>query len=362
MLCRRVARKRRGAHASVCAALTGRARPGWALVVCAQAAASSPGARGAAGEELGEVDAILAACAVADSTGDWTSLRFLITWRGCAADDVWDVPLSAFGSTPAACLAAADAVLADSYDHFAYLGVPSSAFRCETLLKVLYVNWRHFNGAWLGAPAAVALAGERRQRLSRVADSFPVSVPAMSDAAYSAATGRAPEFAASWVNPNAPAKAAKAEKAAKGPKKEKKDKAPAKPKAKLAKVAKPAKAPKAAKAAKPAAERKKPGPKPKAKAAKAAESEEEEEDAGDDMEDDEDFSAPKKAAATPKSAAKAGAAGATPKRKPGRPPKILPLVASPAEAAVFAAAAVAKASTPAKSPAKRGRPAAAARS
>ena len=307
------------------------------------------------------MDAILAACAVADSTGDWTSLRFLITWRGCAADDVWDVPLSAFGSTPAACLAAADAVLADSYEHFAYLGVPRSAFRCDTLLKVVYVNWRHFNGAWLGAPAAVALACERRQRLSRVADSFPVSVPALSDEVYSAATGRAPEFAASWVNPNAPDKAAKAEKGAKGPKKEKKDKGAAKPKAKLAKVAKPAKAPKAPKAA---AERKKPGPKPKAKAAKAESEEEEEEgdDAGDDMDDDDDFGAPKKPAATPKSAAKAGAAGATPKRKPGRPPKILPLVASPAEAAVFAAAAVAKASTPAKSPAKRGRPAAAARS
>ena len=315
------------------------------------------------------MDAILAACAVADSTGDWTSLRFLITWRGCAPDDVWDVPLSAFGSSPAACLAAADAVLADSYEHFAYLGVPRSAFRCETLLKVVYVNWRHFNGAWLGAPAAVALAGERRQRLSRVADSFPVFVPPMSDEEYSAATGRAPEFAASWVNPNAPAKAVKAEKSAKGPKKEKKEKAAAAakpkaaPKAKLPKVEKPA-TKGGAKAAKPAAERKKPGPKPKAKAAKAAEPEEDDDeeadDAGDDM--DEDFGAPKKAAATPKSAAKAGASGATPKRKPGRPPKIAPFVRSPAEAAVFAAAAVAKASTPAKSPAKRGRPAASARS
>ena len=328
---------------------------------------------------------------MADATGDWTSLRFLITWRGCAADDVWDVPLSAFGSNPAACLAAADAVLADSYEHFAYLGVPRSAFRCETLLKVVYVNWRHFNGAWLGAPAAVALAGERRQRLSRVADSFPVDVPSMSDEAYAAVTGRAPEFAASWVNPNAPAKAAKKEKTEKPEKK-----TDAKKEGKVAKKAapKPVKAAKGEKVAakkvagkavkvavpKPAApERKKPGPKPKAKAAKAApaqaeESEEEgpDADAGDD-EDDEDFGArPKKTAATPKSGAKAAAgaaAGATPKRKPGRPPKISPFAASPAEAAAFAATAVAKASTPAKraadaeaaSPAKRGRPSAAAR-
>ena len=330
------------------------------------------------------MESILAACAVADPTGDWTSLRFLITWRGCPADDVWDVPLSAFGASAKDSLAAADAVLQESYAHFAYLGIPASAFRCETLLKVIYVNWKQFNGTWLGAPAAVALASARQQRLSRVADSFGlVTVPPMSDAAFRGATGRAPEFEDDWVNPNKPAKAAKAAKAAK-PKADKAAKAAAKPKAtpkaKLPKVAKPKKA--AAAAAKPVkalprktivAERKKPGPKPKAKPAPAPAADDDDDDVEDvedvapvaseeEDDDEEEFVAPKKAA---KSAG--GAGGATPKRKPGRPPKVQPVASTPAEAAKYAAtlmAAKAK-GTPAKraadgagaSPAKkRGRP------
>ncbi len=329
------------------------------------------------------MEAILAACAVADSTGDWTSLRFLITWRGCPADDLWDVPLSAFGTSPKDCLAAANAVLADSYAHFAYLGIPASAFRCETLLKAVYVNWRHFDGAWLGAPAAVALAGARQQRLSRVADSFPVAVPALSDSAFEAATGRAPAFDADWVNPNKPAKTPKAPKSATKAAKKTPKGAKGTPKAKLPKVQKKPKAakktaaaaasPKAVKKASvkkaaPAAEKKKPGPKPKA-AKKASpepkESEEEaaqEEEAASESEEDEETppAKKKKAAVTPKKAAASGAAspvGATPKRKPGRPAKTLPFAASPAAAAEFAAAAVAKraaASPPVAK--KRGRP------
>ena len=140
----------------------------------------------------------MAACAVEDKTGDWTSLRFLVTLRDAPPNDYWEVSLCAFGDTKADCLASADASLAASWENFEYLGVPRAAFRCDTLLKLIYVNWERFNGVWLGTPEAVAVCAARRRRVNVVVQSFEVKVPAMTDAAFKTATGRAPELPPSW--------------------------------------------------------------------------------------------------------------------------------------------------------------------